>query len=149
MTRDRSDRFADFAARHGLHIEQEELAASPRDVVAPPREIESHTLLTLHGPKADAVPLRTLFVSEATDSRPPSVRDALWWLSSDSWAIERAGRDCRMWAATYGYPDADAATVRLFRLHLRQAENLAALLGEDLYRELLALYEREVATHPA
>ncbi len=148
MTRHRSDRFADFAARHGLHIEREELAASPRDVVAPPHELESHTLVTLHGPKADAAPVRTLFVSEPTDSRAPSVRDALWWLASDSWAVERAERDCRTWAATYRYPDAEPATARLFRLHVGQADNLAGLLGETLYQELHALYESEVSTKP-
>jgi hypothetical protein len=148
MTRDRSDQFADFAARHGLSVEREELPNAPRDVVAPPRELELHTLLTLRSGRADAEPLRMVFVSDAADPRMPSIRDALWWLSSDSWAIEHSGRNPRQWAATYGYPDAEPTTIRLFRLHLRQADSLTELLGGSVYRELLAIYEAEIAVRP-
>lgn len=149
MTRVRSDQFADFAARHGLRVEREELAAAPRDVVAPPRELDSHTLLTLRSGTADSEPLRMLLVSDASDMRTASIRDALWWLSADSWAIEHSGRDFRQWVTIYGYPDAEPATLRLFRLHLRQAEKLAVLLGASLYRELLAIYQAEIAARPS
>lgn len=149
MTRDRSDQFADFAARYGLRVEREELPTAPRDVVAPPRELELHTLLTLRSRRADAEPLRTLFTSDASELRTPSIRDTLWWLSSDSWAIEHSGRDVRQWSATYGYPDAEPATLRLFRMHLRQAEKLALLLGDTCYRELLAIYEAEITVRPS
>jgi len=145
MASDRSDSFSRFAAHHRLQISTAELSIAPRDVVAPPSELGRHTLVTLSGPRADAESLQLLFVTEASDLRPVSVRDALWWLVSDSWAIEQAERDFTRWAATYQYPDGDPASLRLFQLHSEQRDALMALLGESAYQDLLRVYEVDVA----
>jgi hypothetical protein len=144
MSTDRSDPFVEFAVRCGLRISTIELPAVPRDVLAPPAELQWHTLMTLVGASASAIPIRTLFVTEASDSRPPGMRDLLWWLSSDCWALERADRNYERWAATYRYPTNDSATRRLFRVQIEQALALVGFLGEEAYRQLLALYAAEL-----
>ena len=73
------------------------------------------------------------------------MRDALWWLAADAWAIERADGDMERWASTYDYPLESAATKRLFERQLRQTSTLRALLCGDQYRQLLELYEGEVS----
>jgi hypothetical protein len=140
----RLDPFEQFVARHGLRIITEELAAYPRDVLAVPSELDRHVLVILASEAGHPNPVRSLFVVGATDSRPASTRDVMWWLSADSWAYERAGNDLHRWAATYGYPADDPATERLMRLHERQALALSALMGAEAYDQLLALYEGEL-----
>jgi hypothetical protein len=68
----------------------------------------------------------------------------MWWLSADSWAYERADGDLTRWSAIYGYPPDDAATLRLMRLHERQAHALSMLLGRKAYADLLSVYEAEI-----
>jgi hypothetical protein len=106
----RPDPFEQFVARHGLRIITEELAAYPRDILAAPGELDRHVLVTLMGPGTEPGPVHSLFVVGATDTRPASTRDVMWWLSADSWPYERAGSDLHKWAATYGYPADDPAT---------------------------------------
>jgi hypothetical protein len=72
------------------------------------------------------------------------MRDVLWWLSADSWAIERADRELVKWSAVYGYPVESTATTRIFRLHIAQADSLQSLLGTEAYGELLGLYQAEL-----
>lgn len=74
------------------------------------------------------------------------MRDVLWWLAGDAWAVERARGDREVWAATYGYPPTDAATARLFERHTRQTACLAALLGRSDYARLVALYDADIIT---
>jgi len=148
MALDRPDPFTRFAARCGVQISTADLSAVPRDVLAQPTDLSCHTLVTLTGSRADASSVRTLFLTEASDPRLITVRDVLWWLSSDSWAIEEANRDFGRWAAVHRYRDEEPATLRLFTLHLEQADALAALLGDAAYRELLRLYESEITTNP-
>jgi hypothetical protein len=138
------DPFEQFVANHGLQISTEELAAYPRDVLAAPCELDRQVLVTLKGSNSDLAGVRSLFVIAATDARPASTRDVMWWLSADSWAYERAGGDVNTWAAMYGYPADDNATLRLLRLHERQAEALSMLIGRQAYGELLNLYEAEI-----
>ena len=138
------DPFELFAAQRGLHIAAEELCAAPRDVLAPPAELERHMLVTLAGPTPDAAPVRMVFVRAATDPRLPTIRDTLWWLASDSWAIEQAKQDYHRWSGLYKYPEPDTAARRLFDLHARQAKALATLLDESGYANLLALYEDQL-----
>lgn len=145
MASDRPDAFVRFAAHCGLRMSAVDLPAAPRDVLAPPRDLEWHILVTLSRASEVEPPIHTLFVTEASDLRPLSLRDVLWWLSADSWAVEQVARDFHRWSATYRYPDDDPATLRLFRLHVEQAKVLAALLGEPGYQELLAIYESELA----
>ena len=140
----RPDPFEQFVAWHGLRIITEELAAYPRDVLAAPGELDRHVLVTLMGPGTEPGPVYSLFVVSATDTRPASTRDVMWWLSADSWACERAGSDLSQWAATYGYPADDPATAALMRLHERQARALSALMGREVYTALLSLYEAEL-----
>ena len=144
MSSDRPDPFVDFATQRGLRISTADLPAVPRDVLAPPSDLQWYTLVTLSGASADSVPIQTLFITEASDPRPASVRDLLWWLSSDCWALEQADREYAGWAATYHYPADDPATQRLFQVHIEQASLLIATLGERAYRELLALYVAEI-----
>ena len=140
----RPDPFEQFVARHGLRIITEELAAYPRDVLAAPGELDRHVLVTLMGATHDPDSIRSLFVVGASDTRPASIRDVMWWLSADSWAYERSGSDLHRWAATYGYPADDPATLALMRLHERQARALSALVGREAYAALLSLYEAEL-----
>src|SRR5579884_1892360 len=140
MVADNSDPFLAFATKHGLRIVTDDLCIIPRDVLASPAESDRHTLVTLIGRHAAVEPLRVLFVGEGCDVRPPSIRDVLWWLSSDSWALDQADRDCSAWAREYSYPDEDPATLRLFRVHSRNAQQLKHLLGQPAYDELLQLY---------
>src|SRR5690348_16305127 len=97
------DPFEEFASRLVLRITTEELVAAPRDVLAPPSESERYVLATLSGPSADRDALRMLFVTEPADVDSPTMRDVLWWLSSDSWAVEHAGRNYADWACIYHY----------------------------------------------
>jgi hypothetical protein len=105
-----SDPFEQFITNHGLQIVTEELASYPRDVLAPPGDLDRYVLVSLASDAAGAVPVRSLFVVAATDTRPASTRDVMWWLSADSWAWERAGHDLGRWAAGYGYSTDDPAT---------------------------------------
>lgn len=138
------DPFEQFVASHGLRIITEELAAYPRDVLAAPGELDRHVLVSLIGQASESTPLHSLFVVTATDSRPASTRDVMWWLCADSWAYERAGHDLDRWAASYGYPADDPATVSLMQLHQRQARALSTLMGPEAYAKLLQLYEDEL-----
>jgi len=144
MVSDQPDAFMQFAMERGLRLSCADLNAAPRDVTAPPDELERYWLVTVTGKHADIGPLQTLFIMDQADPRPPSMRDALWWLSSDSWAVEHAGREMSNWANVYGYPTGSPATERVFRLHIAQADGLRALLGGDDYRQLLNLYQAEV-----
>jgi hypothetical protein len=144
MASGRPDLFEQFVARHGLRITTEDLAAYPRDVRAAPGELDRHVLVSLTTEGEQTRPVHSLFVIGATDERPASVRDVMWWLSADSWAYERAAGDLRQWAASYEYPQDDPATDRLMRLHGRQAEALTTLMGPSAYAELLSLYEAEI-----
>ena len=144
MAPDRPDPFFNFAGKYGLHIVTEDLSAMPRDVIAQPADLERHVLVVLSGARADAPALHALYVSEACDPREVSFRDVLWWLSADSWAVEQAARDYARWSDLYGYASENPATLRLFRLHARQAESLQLLVGLEGYQELLGLYQEEV-----
>ena len=144
MAPERPDPFFSFAGKHGLRITTEELSAMPRDVLAQPADLERYVLVVLSGARADAVALHALNVSEACDPREVSFRDALWWLAADSWALEQAARDYARWSEIYGYASENPATLRLFRLHARQADGLQLLVGLEGYGELLGLYQEEV-----
>lgn len=144
MASDRPDPFVRFATQRGLQMSAVDLPAAPRDVLAPPSDLEWYTLVTLSRTREKDVSIHALFVTQASDPRPPSMRDVLWWLSADSWAIEQSARDLDHWSATYRYLDDDPATLRLFRLHVEQAKALETILGEAAYRDLLAIYEAEV-----
>lgn len=144
MTPDGSDAFVQFAMRCGLQMSAEEVSAVPRDVLAPPVDLQWHTLMTLDRPGIHHATLQTIFVSETADRRPPSIRDALWWLASDCWALEHVERDYQRWAATYHYCVDDPATSRLFQLQVNRANALMALLGRSAYNELLAIYATEI-----
>jgi hypothetical protein len=145
MVSGRPDPFAQFVEKYGLDVTSEELPSFPRDVAAAPAELERHILVTVSSARGDAAPVRAIFVAEASDSRQPSPRDVLWWMSADSWALEQAGSDLARWAASYGYPDDDPVTLRLMLAHAKQASALAAMLGQASYRELLSIYQRELS----
>ena len=139
-----ADPFQAFATAIGLLVTTEELGAAPRDVLAPPSDQDRYFLVTLALQRDAARAVRTLFVT-GSNERPPNTRDVLWWLASDSWAVEEAGRNYQRWARTYRYSVDDPAGMRLFRSHADQADAARALMGEPAYRELLNLYHAEVA----
>jgi hypothetical protein len=138
-----TDPFERFATERGIRISTAELGAAPRDIRASPAELDRHVLVELTNPRADAPPLRTLFLTAPEESNSPTMRDVLWWLASDAWAVDRAHYDLGKWAAMYEYPDGEPATLRLFRLHVGQAEALRALVGDVGYRDLLTLHQRD------
>jgi hypothetical protein len=144
MVATQADPFQAFAAELGLRVTTEELSAAPRDVLAPPADQDRYFLVTVAGPRETAGQVRTLFVT-GVDESPPSTRDILWWLASDSWALEESGRDYARWAAVNHYAVDDPAGARLFRLHASQADAARALVGDAAYRRLLSLYQTEVA----
>ena len=140
----RTDPFDAFATECGLRLRTEELSAAPRDVLAPSVDQDRYYLVTIASPLDDSAELRTLFLT-GTDEAPPTTRHILWWLASDSWAIEHSQRDYHRWVTALGKA-ADASEDRhLFELHSRQADKTRHLLGDATYRKLLALYEIEVA----
>lgn len=147
MAPSRPDPFEQFASEHGLKIDTEQVYSAPRDVRATPAALDRHVLVGLAGKRADVPPLRLVFLSSPEDESPPTIRDVLWWLSSDAWAIEHARHDYVTWAAMYEYPDSESATRNLFALHSRQSAGLKTLLGDAGYRDLLTLYEREAEAH--
>ena len=128
----------------GLRLTADALYSAPRDVASPPSEMEQHHLVTLlrRGDAGDA--LRVVFITPLTESASPTLRDVLWWLAGDAWAIERSGATLDRWAAINGYPLEDPASSQLFERHVTQASALRAWMGADAYRSLLAAYATEV-----
>jgi hypothetical protein len=140
---DPRDPIEEFAKTSGLQIATTELNAAPRDLVAPPDEQERYRLAELRR-EGDECALRMLFLSDAASAQEPSIRDILWWLASDAWAIEHAGRDLNKWRSALGYADSEA-TARIFRLQSAQTEKLIELLGDTAYRDLLSRYSAQLS----
>src|SRR5438132_385783 len=115
-----SDPFERFASECELRVAVEALSIAPRDVLAPPADADEYFLVTLSGPQPQTGSIRLIIVIPPTDKRAaPTVRDALWWLAADAWAIERAEGNMERWASTYDYPIQSAATMRLFERQMR------------------------------
>src|SRR2546430_2374210 len=73
-----------------LRLSLEAISLAPRDVLASPVEADEYFLATLSGPRADTGSIHILIViPPAEERKSPTVRDALWWLAADAWAIER------------------------------------------------------------
>jgi hypothetical protein len=137
------DTFERYAVQCGLRLESEPVLAAPRDVLTPLSDADQHHLVSLESRSGDT--LHVIFITPLIDSAPPGVRDVLWWLAADAWAVERSGRSVGRWASAYGYPPETDATARLFNQHVAQARTLSTVLGDENYRRLLALYEAEAA----
>jgi hypothetical protein len=135
--------FANFAARCHLQLRADPLVRAPRDVLAAPAKSDQYYLVTLTG-HASGASVRSVFVTLVADPSPPGVRDVLWWLAADAWAVRQSGRDLARWAREYRYPTNDEVTFRLFKQHLAQNDALELLLGQADYDRLLALQEAEV-----
>lgn len=141
-----SDPFERFVAECELGVTVEAVSAVPRDVVASPGDADEYFLVTLTGQQPEGGSIRLIVViPPTTRKRTPTARDALWWLAADAWAIERAERDMKRWAAMYEYAPQSAATARLFERQVRQTSLLRRLLCKEHYQRLLELYEREVS----
>lgn len=136
--------FERFAHDHELRMTAEPLTIAPRDVLAPIEGVEQHFLVSLSRAGTRGEPVRMVFVTPLSEHGGPSIRDVLWWVAGDAWAVERADRNADLWAATYGYPTASAAASWLFDQALRQRNALATLLGDDNMQRLLTLYETEI-----
>lgn len=141
----RSDPFDSFAAEHGLNLTIEEIVIAPRDILAAPADQDHCFLMTVSRPPNDVRHVRTIFIVDGSDSRGPTTRDALWWLASDAWGVERASHDRVRWATENRFHPDDPATQRQFQLLSDQAGTAKAVLGDEAYRSLLELYEREVS----
>jgi hypothetical protein len=144
MSSSHSDHFDRFAAECGLRITVENISAAPRDVSAPPADLDRYFLVSLSNFRGDLAPLRMVFVDDPTRDGGPTMRDVLWWLSSDSWAAEQSDRQYSRWAEMYQYAPDDLAARRLFDLHVSQAAALSEMLGEAAYSALLELYAAEL-----
>lgn len=138
-----TDPFEQLAAEYGLRISVERVSLAPRDLAAPPDEGERCYLISVVGPEGGTT-ARLAFVRALQDPSPPSVRDALWWLASDAWAVERSGGDISRWAATQRLTLTDTTVVREFDHYSAQSRALALALGADAYQRLLAAYESSV-----
>ena len=143
MGSDQPDAFCEFARSRGLEFSAADINAAPRDVTASADELEWHRLVSLSCRTSDR-PIQLVFTTDQLDTRPLSIRDVLWWLSSDSWAVERARRDLARWAELYHQSTDSIGASRLFQVHVRQADALRDLLGEADYRVLLSLYQAEL-----
>lgn len=139
------DSFERLAVECGVRIVVEELYTAPRDLVCPPADGEQCLLVTLRGIRDGQTAMRFAYLAPLTQTEPLALRDVLWWLASDSWAIEQAGGDENAWAALHGYPPHDPASTRLFERHVRLAGELRAFLGPQDYQRLIGLYAREVS----
>ena len=149
MTLPLPDPFDRFSAECSLRRTCEDLCTAPRDLLAPLSEAEQHYVVTLEGPASDsgaARPVRLVFATPLSEAASPSMRDILWWLAGDAWAIERAGGKLAAWASTYGYSADDPLAKRLFERCTRQVRGLSTLLGEADYQRLLALYEASLSS---
>jgi hypothetical protein len=111
--------------------------------VAPPEEADRSYLVTLIGAEGGTA-ARLVIVTSLLESRLPGLREALWWLASDAWAIERSAGDVAKWAASHGLTNAATIATAEFDHYGTQARLLAAVLGEDTYRRLLDAYETYV-----
>lgn len=138
------DSFERFAADCSVRVTVESLSAAPRDVLNPPADADQYYLVTLHGPLADAPGARLIFIAPLADPEPPGIRDALWWLASEAWAVDQAGESLQAWAAMADFDPADAATARMFSIQLEQRDRLKATLPRPAYERLLALYRAEL-----
>ena len=135
--------FEQLASEYGLRISVERVSLAPRDLAAPPDEVERCYLITAVGPEGGTV-ARLAFVRALQDPSPPSVRDALWWLASDAWAVERSGGDISRWAAILRLTLTETTLEREFDHYSAQSRALALALGADAYQRLLAAYESSV-----
>ena len=138
-----TDPFEQLAAECGLRVSVERLSLAPRDLAAPPDEAERSYLVTLMGAEG-GVAARLVFVTSLREANAPGLRDALWWLASDAWAIERSGGDVGNWAATHNLTSTTTVATAEFDYYRTQARMLAAGLGDETYRRLLDLYGSEV-----
>ena len=138
-----TDPFEQLAAECGLRLSVERLSLAPRDLVAPPEEAERSYLVTLTGAEGGTA-ARLVFATSLHETQTPGLRDALWWLASDAWAIERSAGDVAKWAATHGLTNAPTIASAEFDHYATQARLLAAALGEETYRRLLDTYETAV-----
>ena len=138
-----TDPFEQLAAECGLRLSVERLSLAPRDLVAPPEEAERSYLVTLTGAEGGTA-ARLVFVTSLRETKTPGLRDALWWLASDAWAIERGAGDVAQWAAIHGLTNAATIATAEFDHYETQARLLAAALGEETYRRLLDTYETAV-----
>ena len=138
-----TDPFEQLATDCGLRVSAERVSLAPRDLAAPPDEVERCYLITVAGAEGGSV-ARLAFVRALQDPSPPGVRDALWWLASDAWAVERSGGDVTRWAAIQRLTPTDTAVGREFEHYSAQSRALALALGADAYQRLLAAYESSV-----
>ena len=138
-----TDPFEQLATDCGLRVSAERVRLAPRDLAAPADEVEQCYLITVAGVEGGTV-ARLAFVRALQDPSPPSVRDALWWLASDAWAVERSGGDLTRWAASQRLTLTDTAVGREFAHYSAQSRALALALGAAAYQRLLAIYESSV-----
>ena len=138
-----TDPFEQLAAACGLRISEERISLAPRDLAAPPDESEGCYLITVTGPEGRTA-ARLAFVRALQDRNPPGVRDALWWLASDAWAVERSGADVTRWATMQRLTLTGTTVEREFEHYSAQSRALASALGSDAYQQLLAAYESSV-----
>ena len=134
-----------LASACGLTLTAEVLYSAPRDVASAPAEMEQHHLITLTRRRGGGDAMRMVFVTPLNEPSAPTLRDVLWWLAGDAWAIERADATFDTWATIHGYPLEDPAGAQLFARHVRQASSLKTWVGADAYRSLLAAYAAEIA----
>ena len=143
------DPFEAFAERSGLRMRAESVYSAPRDVLHPPADSDQAFLVTLNRESRPDDSLSFVYFLPMTEEKLPGVRDVLWWLAADGWAIDKAENDLAAWATGYGYAIDDPATARLFSIHRRQQAALRKLLGDGQHAELLGLYCSEVSSQPA
>lgn len=138
------DPFEAFAQRCGLRVRAEPVYSAPRDVLHPPADSDQAFLVTLHRERRPDETLSFVYFLPMTEERPPGIREVLWWLAADGWAIQEAQNELAVWAAGNGYSAEEQATARLFLTHRRQHTALRKLLGDGGHAELLGLHCSEV-----
>lgn len=143
MSSAQPDVFERFAAQCQLQLRADPLVAAPRDLLADVEETEQYYLVTLTSRMSEAS-VRSIFVKPTVDPSPPGVREVLWWLASDAWAVRQSGRELARWASVYRFPPDGEPTARVFERHVAQADALEHLLGQIAYDRLLSLYDAEV-----
>jgi len=139
--------FEAFARHCDLACRAERIGAAPRDLLAPLHAAEQHYLVFLSKrdtPETGPV-VRMVFAKPLTDPDGPALRDVLWWLAGDAFAVDQADGQLAPWAASYGHPPHSPESARLFEVQREQTHQLRILLGEVAYRRLLELYESELS----
>ena len=136
MNDTKSQTVTNFAVKHGVALSAMPLHENPN---IPDFRPAHHWACTL---EHNGHKMETYFSQGMAHDDAPTVEDLLGCLASDACASENSPT-FEGFAADMGYDDDSRQAERTYNLIEQQTESLKALLGVDLFEELLHNTERE------